>query len=76
MNTLKKALYIGFGVTLFTLGLVAAFIYIIVGNVELSDKILAISISLSVAIFGWWLLRRGSNSVREAITWIIVNLIP
>lgn len=76
MNTLGKALYISFGVALFFLGLGASFIFIIVGNLELSDKIIAVCVSLAVTIFGWWLLRRGSNSVWDALGWILTHLIP
>lgn len=76
MNTIKKALYIGIGVTLLILGFAASVIFMLVGNLELADKILAVSISLAAAVFGWWLLRRGSNSVREALGWLFAHLLP
>lgn len=76
MNTLKKAFYIGVGATLLILGFATSVIFILVGNLEISDKVRAVGISLVVAVFGWWLLRRGSNSVREALGWLFTHLLP
>lgn len=76
MNTFKKALYISLGVTLLILGFGASVIFILVGNMELTDKIIRVGISLVVALFGWWLLRRGSNSIWDALSWLFVHLTP
>lgn len=76
MNTLKKALYIGVGTTLLILGFAATVIFMIVGNLEIGEKIIAVGSSLAIAVFGWWLLRRGSNSVREALDWLFTHLLP
>jgi cytochrome c biogenesis protein CcdA len=74
--TFKKALCIILGVPLFLIGIGISAIFIFVGNIELGDKILAVCIGLSMAVFGWWLLRRGSNSVWDALGWILFHIIP
>lgn len=76
MNTLKKAMYIGFGVTFIILGLGASLIFILAGNLELSNKVMGVIAGLVAVIFGWWLLRRGSNSLWDAISWLLAHLIP
>jgi hypothetical protein len=76
INPFKKAIYISFGSTLFVLGLIAAFIFTVLGDFELSRKIVAVSGGLLMAAFGWWLLRRGSSSIGEAIGWVLTHLIP
>ncbi len=76
MNTFKKALYIGFGVTFIFLGLGAAVIFLLVNNLEFGNKIIYVGGGLVAAIFGWWLLRRGSNSVWDALGWLFVHIIP
>jgi hypothetical protein len=76
MNTLKKALYVGFGVTFIILGLGATCIFILVNDVGLSSKIMGIVGGLATVVFGWWLLRRGSNSVWDALGWLFAHIIP
>ena len=76
VKTLKKAVYIGFGVTLFFLGLGSAVIFTFVPNIELGSKILIVASSLIGALFGWWSLRRGSGSVWDALSWLLIHLIP
>ncbi len=67
MSVLKKALCIGFGVIFIFLGLAAAIIFFFVNNIELSSKIIGIIGGMLTVVFGWWLLRRGSNSVLDAL---------
>jgi hypothetical protein len=76
MNTLKKALCIGFGLPLFVLGLGGAVIGLFITNLSLGQKMLFSAAGLGAAFFGWWLVRRGSDSLRDAIDWIITWLIP
>ncbi len=76
LMTVKKALCIILGVPMFLIGIGVSVIFILIGNIELGDKILAVCIGLSVTVFGWWLLRRGSNSVWDAFGWILLHLIP
>lgn len=76
MNTVVKSLCIAGGSLLLILGLCAAFIFAIVGNMTLGEKFVAVGVSLCAAFVGWWLLRRGSDSVWDAISWLIAQLIP
>lgn len=75
MDTLKKAFCIGFGTMLFVLGLGCLVIFIFITNLDIGQKVIGAIGSLMAMIFGWWLVRRGSNSVRDAIGWLF-NLIP
>ncbi|MEX0748836.1 MAG: hypothetical protein WD467_02980 [Candidatus Saccharimonadales bacterium] len=73
MKTLKESLYIAFGALLFILGIAGVVVFLLVNNFAGGVKTTGIVGSLMVAIFGWWLLRRGSDSTADAIGWIIVH---
>lgn len=74
MNTLKKALFICFGITFFTVGIAIVIGSMLVINFDASQKIMGVLGGLFLTLFGWWLLRRESNSVWDAITWIFANI--
>mgnify|MGYP000870096529 CR=1 FL=1 len=76
MKEIIKALCIVLGITSMTLGLVATLFFIVVANMSVSMKAASLAVSLLAVWFGWWLTRRGSNSVRDALGWIIFYLIP
>jgi|GEM_PF-3451806 len=75
MNTLKKALCIVLGIALIVLGLSVFLVAILVANLELHVRIIGVISAVVVAVFGWWLLRRGSKSARDALDWLITALL-
>ena len=76
MKEIIKALCIVLGITSMTLGLVATLFFIVVTNMSAGMKAASLAVSLLAVWFGWWLTRRGSNSVRDALGWIILYLLP
>jgi positive regulator of sigma E activity len=76
MNPLKKAFYISIGCLLMVFGAFALFMAIILTDLEVNQKIIVATGSIAVILLGWWLLRRGSRSVCEALAWLFVHLIP
>jgi cytochrome c biogenesis protein CcdA len=76
MNSTKKALCIVFGLVFVFVGLGTTFIFIVVNNATLSAQLIGIGVGLVTAVFGWWLLRRGSENAREALSWLIANIVP
>lgn len=76
MNTVKKALCICFGIFIVVFGLGAAVIFMLLNDTPLANKLLGVSGGLVAVVFGWWLVRRGSNSVWDALGWLLVLLSP
>ncbi len=76
MSNLKKSICIIFGFLLIVTGLAAIGFFALVTNVSITDKLIGLIGGLVVVYIGWWLLRRGSKSTRDAIGWFFVNILP
>lgn len=76
MKTLKESIYIAVGSLLFIAGLLGVLVFALVNDFETSTKIAGTAGSILVVLFGWWLVRRGSKSIPDAIHWIIEILFP
>lgn len=76
MKKINKMLYVIFGLALFLLGFIISVFLILFSDLDIINKIVAVCLSLSMSLVGWWLLRRDSKTVLEAIFWLTSIIFP
>lgn len=75
MSVIRKSLCITFGMVLTFLGLGVTALFLI-AFIKGEANITGMLVGLTLALFGWWLLRRGSKSVSEALGWLLSQFVP
>lgn len=71
MNPFLRALCVSIGPMLIILGMGAAIIFMLVQNIGFLEKVGIIAVCLAVVVFGWWMLRCASVSLRDVLRSII-----
>lgn len=69
MDVVIKAVRISVGFTVFILGLLAVFVFVL-GNLAPLTKLYGVFAGLVAVLLGWVLMRRGSKNAREALGWL------